>query len=323
MSKISCTPPSHYLKHSFSVEKECHGMRLDHFLRKKLKRLSRSRIQRVIRGYCIVNEKKSKPSQTVLTGYTVTFWRPPPIEPQVDKNIKLVYVDPFFYAFEKPTGLPMHPSARYHHSTFTAALKEKFPNEPLQIAHRLDRETSGLVLVARNTEAGSMLKQAFAKRIISKRYLAIVHGIVEKNEFEISLPIGPCPKSKVLLKMATISKEQGGLAAHTKFRVLQRYSNFSLVECKPITGRQHQIRVHLASCGHPIVGDKLYKNEELFLLFIEKGQEAVQDLLPMTRQALHASGLSFKHPISHQWIEILSPLPTDLKNFLESLEVLS
>jgi len=302
----------------FVVEPECHGYRLDRFLQKKIRRLSRARIQRVIHGDCDVGGRKARPNMRVYTGQLVSFRRPAPTEPEVPRDIRVVYTDPDFYVIEKPAGLPIHPTARYHYSTLTAVLRERFVGETLQVCHRLDRETSGLMLVARSREAGSRLKTAFQRRLVHKRYLAIVHGeldLADGAELTIDQPLGPA-ETTVRVRMAVRAVTDGGLPAQTVVRVLRRFPDCTLIECLPHTGRQHQIRVHLWHVGYPIVGDKLYPDEELFMKWSDEGDAAVAGLLPLPRHALHAAGLKFPHPRTGDLVEVSSELPTDLARFL-------
>lgn len=301
----------------FVVEGECHGWRLDQFLQKKIQRLSRERIQRVIRGDCWVDGMVAKPSMRVRQGQRVVFHRPAPPEPSVPRSIHICHEDPWFYAIEKPAGLPIHPTAKYHLSTLTAVLREVFPTESLQVAHRLDRETSGLLLVARHRQAGSALKTMFAQRAVQKRYLAIVHGHLQEPFVQITHAIGPDVHAKTHLRMAVVSPTEGGLPAETGVRPLALYKTCTLVECFPKTGRQHQIRVHLAAIGHPIVGDKLYPDESVFLRWADHGWESVAHQLPLPRHALHAAGLSFVHPSTGAPIDLQSALPNDLQTWLE------
>ncbi len=258
------------IEQRFVVEKECHGWRLDRFLQKRIRRLSRNRIQRVIDGDCNVDGRVARSGMRVFSGQLVTFRRPAPPEPVVPRDIGIVLSDPSFYVIDKPAGLPIHPTGRYHYSTLTAVMRERFPGEALQVAHRLDRETSGLLLVARTQQAASVLKSAFQRRLIRKRYLAIVHGHVMQEQQILDLPIGPAG-ALVRVRMAVRSIEQGGLPSRTEVQVLQRSRRYSLLECRPFTGRQHQIRVHLDAIGHPIVGDKLYPDEGVFLRWIARG----------------------------------------------------
>jgi 23S rRNA pseudouridine1911/1915/1917 synthase len=258
------------IEQCFVVENECHGWRLDRFLQKRIRRMSRNRIQRVIEGDCDVDGRVARSGMRVFSGQRVSFRRPAPPEPEVPREFRVVCSDPSFYVIDKPAGLPIHPTGRYHFSTLTAVMRERFPGEPLQVAHRLDRETSGLLLVARTARAASVLKSAFQKRLIRKRYLAIAHGHLDSDQAVLEQPIGPAG-SLVRVRMAVRSLAEGGLPSRTDVQVLERSRRFSLLECRPFTGRQHQIRVHLDAIGHPIVGDKLYPDETVFLRWIARG----------------------------------------------------
>ncbi|MBL9007733.1 MAG: RluA family pseudouridine synthase [Myxococcales bacterium] len=268
-SRAAAARPS-IIEQRFVVENECHGWRLDRFLQKRIRRLSRSRIQRVIEGDCDVDGRVARSGMRVFSGQLVSFRRPAPPEPDVPREFSVVLADPSFYVIDKPAGLPIHPTGRYHFSTLTAVMRERFPGESLQVAHRLDRETSGLLLVARTAQAASVLKTAFQKRLIRKRYLAIAHGHPAQDHVVLEQPIGPAG-SLVRVRMAVRSLEEGGLPSRTDVQVLGRSRRYSLLECRPFTGRQHQIRVHLDAIGHPIVGDKLYPDETVFLRWIARG----------------------------------------------------
>lgn len=310
------------IEQRFVVENECQGFRLDRFLQKKMRRLSRSRVQRVIAGDCDVDGRPARASQRVQAGQKVSFRRPAPPEPEVPRELTVRHVDPDFYVLDKPAGLPIHPTARYHFSTLTAVLRERFPDEALRVAHRLDRETSGLLLVARTRPAESALKKAFARRLIKKRYLAIVHGrllIPDGEPLILEQPIGPAG-TIVRVRMAVRPLADSGLAARTEVRTVRCVGPYTLVECRPHTGRQHQIRVHLWAAGYPIVGDKLYPDEDLFLTWAEQGDAAVRDRLPLLRHALHAAGLHFPHPSTGVAVEVESPLPEELAAFLRAHE---
>jgi len=263
-------PRPSIIEQRFVVENECHGWRLDRFLQKRIRRMSRNRIQRVIEGDCDVEGRAARSGMRVFSGQRVSFRRPAPPEPEVPRDFRVVLADPSFYVIDKPAGLPIHPTGRYHFSTLTAVMRERFPDESLQVAHRLDRETSGLLLVARTWQAASVLKSAFQKRLIRKRYLAIAHGHLEQEQLVLEQPIGPAG-SLVRVRMAVRSLAEGGLPSRTDVQVLERSQKYSLLECRPFTGRQHQIRVHLDAIGHPIVGDKLYPDEGVFLRWIARG----------------------------------------------------
>jgi 23S rRNA pseudouridine1911/1915/1917 synthase len=300
------------IEHQFVVEGECGGWRLDRFLRKKIPRLSRTRVQRVIRGECWVDGRPCKPSTTVAPGQRVTFRRPAPVEPEAPRELPLLASDALFYAFDKPAGIAMHPTAKYHFSTVTALLREKFPGEPLQITHRLDLETSGVLLVARTREAAVALKRAFARRRVHKRYAAIVHGVLD-GEGLIDRPLA-LAGGLVRVKMAVRAE---GLPSRTRYRARARHGDYTLVDCWPETGRQHQIRAHLDAIGHPIVGDKLYPDERIFADYQDHGWEAIAGRVPLRRHALHAAELRFPHPATGAEVLVESPLPAELATLVD------
>jgi 23S rRNA pseudouridine1911/1915/1917 synthase len=308
-------PPS-TIEHRFLVENECHGWRLDRFLQKKIPRLSRTRVQRVIRGECWVDGRPCKPSSPVVPGQEVVFRRPAPVEPEAPRTLPLLREDPDFYAFDKPAGIAMHPTAKFHYSTVTALLRELRPNEALQITHRLDLETSGVLLIARSYEAAVALKRAFAKRRVHKRYLAVVHGALD-GEGLIDRPLRLQQAGLVRVKMEALpAGDLRGLPSRTRYRALSRHGERTLVECWPETGRQHQIRAHLCAIGHPIVGDKLYPDERVFADYQDHGWESVADRLPLERHALHAAELRFPHPTTGELITVESPLASRLQELL-------
>jgi 23S rRNA pseudouridine1911/1915/1917 synthase len=307
------------IEHSFVVEGECHGWRLDRFLKKKIPRLSRTRVQRVIRGDCLVDGRPCKPSQLVSPGQRVTFRRPAPLEPDAPRELPVLCEDGEFYALDKPAGIAMHPTAKFHFSTVTSVLRERFPGEALQITHRLDLETSGVLLVARTREAAVALKRAFARRKVRKRYLAIVRGELD-GEGVIDQPLGLALGGLVRVKMAV---RDDGLPSRTRWRALERFRGHTLVECRPETGRQHQIRAHLDAIGFPLVGDKLYPDARVFADYQDHGWDAVAGRLALARHALHAAALEFPHPSTGELIEVTSPLPADLRAFLDGLSPLA
>ena len=304
------------IEHEFVVEGECGGWRLDRFLRKKIPRLSRTRVQRVIRGECWIDGRPCKPSSTVTPGQRVTFRRPAPVEPDAPRELPLLHADAAFYALDKPAGIAMHPTAKYHWSTVTSVLREKFPGEALQITHRLDLETSGVLLIARTREAAVALKRAFARRRVHKRYVAVVHGALD-GDGVIDAPLG-LGGGLVRVKMAVKPPSAGGLPSRTRFCARARRGPYTVVDCWPETGRQHQIRVHLDHIGHPIVGDKLYPDERVFADYQDHGWEAVADRLPLPRHALHAAELRFPHPTTGEEVVVESPLPAALRALVES-----
>ena len=234
-------------------------------------------------------------------------------------EIPILFEDGEALVIDKPAGLPMHTTAKFWRNTLVALLRERYPDEQMEIAHRIDRETSGVLLIARNRQIASFLTRAFARRAVEKTYLALVKGH-PLDEGKIDLPLRLLDtKSRIMMGPA---KDGSGLTAVTQFRVLRRLPEHALCEARPLTGRQHQIRVHFASIGHPIVGDKLYgAGEELFMRSCDEPLTpellACFDGLP--RHALHAHRLTFPHPVGKHAVTIESPLPADLAAHIATL----
>jgi 23S rRNA pseudouridine1911/1915/1917 synthase len=303
------------------VPVECGGWRLDHFLKRRIGRLSRTRIQSIIDDQIYFSDgRRARPSSTVRAGEVIQLRRPPPVEPEVPRHFEILYQDDSVMCIDKPAGLPMHTTAKFWRNTLTALLRERYPGEQMEIAHRIDRETSGVLLVARNRDAASRLTQAFARREVDKTYLALVKGgPPEEGHIDVPLALLDTP-SHVMMGPATL--EAGGLPAVTRFRVVRRFSAHALCEAHPETGRQHQIRAHFAHLGHPILGDKLYgAGEALFMRSCDEGvtPELLAAFDGLARHALHAHRLTFPHPVTDRRITVESPLPDDLSRVVEDL----
>ena len=301
------------------VSPECDGWRLDHYLKQRIRRLSRAKIQTIIETQVrLENGRQPRPAMAVRAGDVIHIDRPAPIEPEVPRHFEVLAEDAHFLAIDKPAGLPMHTTAKFWKNTLVALLRERYPDERLQICHRIDRETSGVLLIARTGEAASFLKRAFANRAVKKTYLALVHGIPAEPTGVIDAPMRLID-TRTHIKMGV---EPDGLPAVTRFRVQERFAEHALVEASPETGRQHQIRVHLAHIGHPIVGDKLYgASEQAFMDYCDAGLTpellALFDGLP--RHALHAARLSFPHPVTKETITVECALPEDLQSYIKGL----
>lgn len=302
------------------VPPECAGWRLDHFLKYRIRRLSRTKIQAIIDGQVKLQDgRRPRPAMGVRPGEVVLIERPAPVEPEVPRDFRVLAEDDTFLAIEKPAGLPIHATAKFYRNTLTALLRERYPTEALQVCHRLDRETSGVMLIARGPEAGSRLKQAFARRRVDKTYLALVHGVPSPQTGVIDRPMKLLDSpSRIMMGVA-----EDGLPAVTAYEVARSFRTHALLGCAPRTGRQHQIRVHLASIGHPIVGDKMYRaSERLFMEFCDGGltPALLEAFDGLPRHALHAHRLTFPHPRTGAAITVESPLPPDLVSYLEGLE---
>jgi 23S rRNA pseudouridine1911/1915/1917 synthase len=305
----------------FPVAPEFAGMRLDLFIQTRIPRLSRTRAQRIVKACAYAEDgKKRRASDLVRTGETVYLVRPPFEEPSAPRDLPIVYQDQAMLAINKPPGLPVHPSASYHRNTVSFILRETYgaENAP-RIAHRLDRETSGLLLCARTLEHERLLKNAFENRRMQKTYLAIVRGELTHDTGTIDRPMARANQGLHVL----MEVRRDGLSAVTDYRVCARIPGYTLLELFPHTGRQHQLRVHLSSIGHSIVGDKLYgpEREAPFLESIETGlTPELVARLGHERHALHAFRLSFKHPVSNAPLSLEAPLSPDLVALWARLE---
>ena len=286
------------------------GKRLDLFLRQQLPQYSRSRIQEWIKeGRVLVNGRPGKPSFP-LRGSEAVEVEPgglPPLKagPE-DIPLEILYEDRDVIALNKPAGLVVHPGAGRHSGTLVNALVHRFSalsqlGGELRpgIVHRLDRETSGVLLVARNDAAHRHLAGQFLERSVEKLYLALVQGEVKPERGSIDMPIARDPVRRVRMtaRLAT------GRRALTHYRVLARYPGFTLLELRIGTGRTHQIRVHLASLGHPVAGDRLYG-----------GRPSGRG-----RFFLHAHRITFESPATGAKIAVTAPLPAELEQWLAEL----
>lgn len=311
----------------FVVEEDFHGMRLDLYLKRKIPRLSRTRLQQIIRNQLALDgprQRALKPSSPVLAGDRLLIRRPARPEPPCPRGFGVLHDDPDVLVVDKPAGLPVHATARYYFQTLTRLLAERYPGESLQICHRLDRETSGCLVVARGREAARRLKGAFEARRVDKTYVALVQGVPPwSGEEVIDLPLALADESTSRLRIRMVPR-QGGLPARTLVRVLERGNGCALVACKPVTGRQHQIRAHLAAVGFPIVGDKLYAyGDEVFARHADRElrgepipREELEAEFGLARHALHAWSIVFPHPRTGAPLRVDSPLPDDFRRYL-------
>lgn len=312
------------------------GLRLDRFLMEHYGHRSRESMKKAIdSGAITVTRTQSphlhigrlKPSTQLLGGDEVHVLSERRAEPPVNFDYRLIYEDDVLFVIEKPANLPVHPSGRYFFNTLLIHLKTKGHSDPVLraeelyfLAHRIDKETSGILVLTKDSESCAHIVEQFAKRKTEKAYLAIVKGHAPEK-FEVNDAMARSKKSKIGLKMECIPESEGGLSASTKFERLEIAGDYSLVKCYPKTGRQHQIRVHLEKAGHPIVGDKLYGvDEEFALLFYERERltpEAEARLL-LPRHALHSCELKFTHPKTGKRMEFTCGLPADLQAFLDA-----
>jgi len=287
------------------------GSRLDHWLHRQLPDHSRSRIQEWIKsGNVRVNGGPARASYPLRAGDRIDVEpaQPPPLD-AVPEDIPLttLYEDADVVAIDKPAGMVVHAGAGVHSGTLVNALVHRFGElsgvggalRP-GIVHRLDRFTSGVLLVAKNDAAHRNLASQFSGREIEKVYLTLVHGVVVAETGRIDRPISRDPVRRVRMT----ARLEEGRAAWSEYRVLRRFPKFTFLQVRIGTGRTHQIRVHLSSIGHPVAGDTLYgaANQEYGRYF------------------LHAHRIRFRQPVTGQEIVVVSPLPPDLEQWLADLK---
>jgi 23S rRNA pseudouridine1911/1915/1917 synthase len=308
---------------TFPVAREHAGQRLDRFVQSRIPRLSRTRAQEIVRACASdANGRRRRASERVRAGEIVLIVRPPLPEPETPHEFGVVHDDEDVLGVDKPAGLPVHPSATYHKHTLTWLLRQRYGDPTPRIAHRLDRETSGVVVCGKHPLAERALKLQFEHRQVTKRYLAIVRGRVEADAGSIDAPMerGDPRDYGGLHLLMEIRPE--GVPAETRYEVVERKAGATLVSLEPLTGRQHQLRVHLASIGHPIIGDKLYGPERVapFLEIIERGLTAdLVERLGHDRQALHAHRVTLAHPRDGTSFAVVAPLPPDLSALWDRL----
>lgn len=286
------------------------GQRLDVFVTENYSGFSRSRAQKLIDAGCVtVNGEKVKPGHRLEAGDSVNLSIPEPDTPGLAAQqipLAILYEDEDLIIVDKPAGLAVHPGAGHPDGTLVNALLGYCPDisggdmaRP-GIVHRLDKDTSGLIIIAKNPASHHYLADQFKNREVSKTYIALVKGRLLPEEGFIEAPIG---RDRSHRKRMAISTQDGGRSALTGYRVIRHYDNYTLLEVKPETGRTHQIRVHLAAIGHPVAGDDTYGTGPAFL----------------SRHFLHATRLVFRLPSTGMPVEFNSALPADLEQALRNI----
>jgi 23S rRNA pseudouridine1911/1915/1917 synthase len=305
-----------------AVSGEESGQRLDRFLASHLPEMSRTRIQTLMdEGRVFVDGVARKPSHRTEPGETVTVEIPPPVPPGVaPENIPLevLYEDEDIVVINKPAGMIVHPGTGGETGTLVAALLHRFgvgdalstiggPMRP-GIVHRLDKGTSGVIIVARTDAAHHKLVEAFRERLVEKTYIALLHGKVKGESGRIDLPVARDLRNRSRMT----ARRREGREARTDWRVLLRFGGFTLVQAGLHTGRTHQIRVHFSAFACPVVGDTLYG---------APSRERVGAVLlpPLGRNFLHAARVAFLHPRTGKRLEIRALLPPELARFAEEL----
>jgi 23S rRNA pseudouridine1911/1915/1917 synthase len=304
----------------FTVEPNYAGWRLDRYLQEKIPRLSRERIQYLVEHRLeSADGRRLKPSTRVVPGLAFVLLKNAEPEPDAPLDFGVVHDDGSLLVVDKPAGLPVHPTARYSAHTFTSAARLRYPHRKVDPAHRLDRETSGLLACGTAPEWTRKLKRAFAEGEVRKTYLALAHGEPREARFTVDAPLAITGQSAVRVRMHVA---EGGLPSVTDFEVLERRREadggpIALLACSPRTGRQHQIRAHLLHAGLPLVGDKIYGFDEWIFDRFTRREMTDEDraALRLPRQALHAWRLELPHPRTGERIALESPLAPDLAAF--------
>ncbi len=320
-TKLTCAPVE------IVVPPEEAGARLDVFLAKRFTDHSRVQLRRVITaGGVRIGDQGGKPSYRLLAGQVIQVQLPemPAAGPKPEAiPIDVLYEDDWLAVVNKPPGMVVHPARGHWSGTLTSALAHHFaslsgaggPTRP-GIVHRLDRDTSGVIVIAKNDIAHHRLAAQFAERTVEKQYAAIVVGVPDRDRDVIDRPIGMHPTSRE--KMAIRPTDPHSRQAQSFYEVQERYRHFARVAIHPKTGRTHQIRVHLASIGHPVLCDAQYGGRAVISRGELLGGKPDDDDM-LTRQALHAERLAFTHPDDGRRVEITAPLPADLEAVLSLL----
>ena len=295
--------------HIYYVDAAHEDVRLDTFLTAHLRAHSRSHIKALIEtGHITVDGGTAKPALHLRRGQRVEVVVPPPppatVAPE-DISLPVVFEDEHLLVINKPPALTVHPGAGRPSGTLVNAVLARVPGlarvgsrQRPGIVHRLDKDTTGLLVVAKTSVAYASLSSQVARRTVNRTYLALVHGVLPHEERTITAPIGRHPRHRT--RMAVVPR---GREAITRYRVLERLARYTLVEAHLVTGRTHQIRVHFAHIGHPVAGDPVYAGRP--------------DELGIGRQALHAHRLQFVHPASGKEMAFEAPPPADFTAAVE------
>ncbi len=316
----------------FKVGQPSSGTRLDVYLASVCSDLSRSRIRKLIEeGAARIGGSPARPSRSVRAGEDVEIEVPESravaIEPE-EIPLAVLYEDEHLLAIDKPPGIVVHPSPGHGSGTLVNALLHHVRDlsgvggelRP-GIVHRLDRDTSGVLLVAKSDLAHASLSRQMKKRAMRKEYLALAAGVPKVRKGEVALPIGRDPRDRKKMKAFRPTSESPVLAreARTLYEIEREWFalGLTLLRCRLITGRTHQIRVHLAAAGLPVVGDPVYGRPRYDRV---KDASLKKKLTDFPRQALHAERIAFRHPATNEPLEIVSPLPLDIRQLIDSIE---
>jgi 23S rRNA pseudouridine1911/1915/1917 synthase len=311
--------------HQYIVGAEEQDLRLDVFLSRRDPSLSRAQVQRLIeQGAVQTGNRSAKASHKVRDGEEIRCKRPPAREYDVtpqDIPLSILFEDESILVVDKPAGMVVHPAPGHQEGTLVNAIL--YHCRDLSgiggvlrpgIVHRLDKDTSGLLVVAKSDQAHHSLTEQFRQRLVKKTYHALIYGDIKEDQGTIDFPVGRHPEDRK--KMSTRSHR--GRDAATRWQVHERYGAATLLHVEIKTGRTHQIRVHLHALGYPVVGDSVYGSARLANAIGDPARRSV--LKRMKRQALHAARLSFIHPVTGEWLTFTAPLAADMAELCRFLK---
>lgn len=290
-------------------------LRIDRFLGSRLEQVSRSYLQKLVKdGAVLVNGKPVKSSYKVENGDRIRLEIPDAVEPEIEAEpmaLDILYEDSDIILINKPKGMVVHPAAGHHSGTLVNGLMAHCKNELSGIngvmrpgiVHRIDMDTTGVLIVCKNDKAHNAIAEQLKVHSITRKYYAIVHGVLKADTGTVNAPIGRHPVDRKKMSI----NEKNGKEAVTHYRVLQRFRRFTFVECQLETGRTHQIRVHMASIGHPLLGDQVYGPAKV-------------PFSGLQGQTLHAGVLGIIHPSTGEYMEFTAPLPAYFEAILKKLE---
>jgi RluA family pseudouridine synthase len=278
--------------------------------------------ERIVEQQVIVNQKPAHPDTGLVIGDIVSYHFPDLKEPDADINYSIVYEDEWLFAVNKPGNLLVHKAGRSITKNLAFLLRHASGNPAYASAHavsRLDRETSGLVLFSKDMECLKKLHRDFAAKTVTKEYLAVVHNAPKEKKCTVDLAIGQDSASAVTYKFRVDQKN--GKEAMTHVETLSVCESHAFVRAMPVTGRTHQVRIHLSAIGCPVVGDKLYGMAESDYLAWRNDPEGHASLLEFPRQALHCRRLGIVHPVTKQEMNLEAPVPEDMKGLIDKLNL--
>jgi len=290
-------------------------LRIDRFLGSRLEQVSRSYLQKLVKdGAVLVNGKPVKSSYKVENGDRIRLEIPDAVEPEIEAEpmaLDILYEDSDIILINKPKGMVVHPAAGHYSGTLVNGLMAHCKNELSGIngvmrpgiVHRIDMDTTGVLIVCKNDKAHNAIAEQLKVHSITRKYYAIVHGVLKADTGKVNAPIGRHPVDRKKMSI----NEKNGKEAVTHYRVLQRFRRFTFVECQLETGRTHQIRVHMASIGHPLLGDQVYGPAKV-------------PFSGLQGQTLHAGVLGIIHPSTGEYMEFTAPLPAYFEAILKKLE---